>query len=119
MSRLAVSLGEDSQIAQIRFSTNLALSSSGATLSASNRRSRFWVLSPRWTFGSVLGGSAGLSGLSGSGLNSSADSGNAPASPQAAARTETATRIGNRALMPIRLSRHRGAIKTQVLQPPA
>src|SRR5262245_37727256 len=117
MSRLAVSLGEDSQIAQIRFSTNLALSSSGATLSASNRRSRFWVLSPRWTFGSVLGGSAGLSGLSGSGLTSSADSGNAPASPQA--RTETATRIGNRALMPIRLSRHRGAIKTQVLQPPA
>src|SRR5262249_51832065 len=62
ISRLAVSLLEASQIAQMRFSMYLALSSSGATLSAANSRSRFCVLSPRWARGSVLGGSIGLSG---------------------------------------------------------
>ena len=47
INRFAVSLGEASQIAQIRPSTYFALSSSGAALRASNRRSRFCVLSPR------------------------------------------------------------------------
>ncbi len=57
-----MSLVDPSQIAQIRPSTYFALSSSGATLRASNSRSRFCVLSPRWTRGSVFGGSIGLSG---------------------------------------------------------
>ena len=53
ISRLAVSLAEASQSAQMRFSTYFALSSSGAALSASNSRSRFCVLSPCCARGSV------------------------------------------------------------------
>src|SRR5262249_26987849 len=59
------------QIAQMRFSIYLALSSSGATLSAENSRSRFCVLSPRWARGNVLGGSIGLGG-SGSAVSAGA-----------------------------------------------
>src|SRR6516225_9175973 len=62
IKRLAVSLLAASQIAQMRFSTYLALSSSGATLSASNSRSRLCALSPVCARGSVLGGSIGLGG---------------------------------------------------------
>jgi hypothetical protein len=53
----AVSLGVCNQIAQILASTALALSSSGAALSAPNRKS-----SPRGVpaFGSLLGGSGSL-----------------------------------------------------------
>jgi hypothetical protein len=77
---LAVSLGEASQIAQMRFSTYFALSSSGATLSASNSRSRFCVLSPPPTFGSVVGGSIGFGG---SGLTSCAVAAQAPGRAEA------------------------------------
>jgi hypothetical protein len=80
--RLAVSLLEASQIAQMRFSTYFALSSSGATFSAANSRSRFCVLSPCWARGSAPGGSTGLSG---SGSMASASAGTAQAAANIAA----------------------------------
>src|SRR4249920_158141 len=106
INRLAVSLGEPSQIAQMRFSTYFALSSSGATLSASNNRSRFWVLSPRCARGSVLGGSIGLSG---SGKTVSARAG----TTQSRARSAVAANGRNRRLMPRSLTRYHGTIKTR------
>src|ERR1700730_8280020 len=109
INRLAVSLLEASQIAQMRFSIYFALSSSGATLSAANSRSRFCVLSPRWARGSVLGGSIGLSG---SGSTVSAGAGNA----QAAARIAAAIHARNRWLMRASLALRRLTIKTRFCQ---
>src|SRR5476651_1989402 len=60
ISRLAVSLRETTHSAQMRSSIALAVVSSGASLSAPNRKSIFWVRSPRATLGSFFGGSAQL-----------------------------------------------------------
>src|SRR4051794_40158047 len=109
INRLAVSLGEPSQIAQMRFSTYFALSSSGATLSASNNRSRFWVLSPRCARGNVVGGSTGFSGSGGTG---SANAG----AMQPKARTTVAANGRNRRLMPRNLTRSHDTIKTRFRQ---
>src|SRR5262249_57230838 len=97
---------EASQIAQMRFSMYFALSSSGATLSAANSRSRFCVLSPRWARGSTLGGSIGLSG---SGSTVSAGAGDA----QDAARIAAAIHAMDRWLMRASLALRRRTIKTK------
>src|SRR5262245_1505557 len=89
----------------MRFSTYFALSSSGATLSASNRRSRFCALSPRWVRGSTLGGPTGL----GSGSIASASAGNA----HAAAAAAIATNGRNRRFMARKVAPRRGTIKTR------
>jgi hypothetical protein len=62
ISRSVVSLPDASQSAQMRLSTSFALSASGAALSASNRKSRFLVRSPRAARGSFSGASAQLPG---------------------------------------------------------
>src|SRR5262245_5888629 len=90
----------------MRFSTYFALSSSGATLSASNSRSRFCALSPRWVRGSTLGGPTGL----GSGSIASASAGKAHA--VAAAIT---TKGRNRRFMPRKVAPGRGTIKTDFI----
>jgi len=59
ISRLAVSLPDAIHSAQIRPSTSLALSASGAALSAPNRKSRLRVRSPCWGRGKSLGGCIG------------------------------------------------------------
>src|SRR5262245_3520904 len=89
----------------MRFSTYFALSSSGATLSASNSRSRFCALSPRWVRGSTLGGPTGL----GSGSIASASAGNA----HAAAAAAIATNGRNRRFMRRTVAPRRGPIKTR------
>src|SRR5664279_2135804 len=57
ISRLVVSLRDTTHSAQMRSSIALAVVSSGASLSAPNRKSRLWVRSPRATPGSFFGGS--------------------------------------------------------------
>src|SRR5262245_34098599 len=57
ISRLLVSPPAANQSAQIRFSTYLALSSVGATLSASNSLSMLILASPVWGRGRLAGGS--------------------------------------------------------------
>src|SRR5215510_2067776 len=109
IKRFAVSLLEASQIAQMRFSIYFALSSSGATLSAANSRSRFCVLSPRRACGSVLGGSIGLSG---SGSTVSAGAG----STQAAANSAATIHARNRWLMRSSLALRSSTIKTRFRQ---
>src|ERR1700720_1124852 len=101
---------EASQIAQMRLSTNLALSSAGATLSAENRRSRLAVRSPCWTLGSVLGGSIGFGG---SGSTASARAGRAGGGGGAAAAARVDAEIGNRLIMGASLILDRGPIKTR------
>src|SRR5262245_10853249 len=93
----------------MRFSIYFALSSSGATLSAANSRSRFCVLSPRWACGSVLGGSIGLSG---SGSTVSAGAG----STQAAANSAATIHARNRWLMRSSLALRSSTIKTRFRQ---
>src|SRR5262249_9147234 len=93
----------------MRFSIYFALSSSGATLSAANSRSRFCVLSPRWACGSVLGGSIGLSG---SGSTVSAGAG----STQAAANSAATLHARNRWLMRSSLALPNSTIKTRFRQ---
>src|ERR1700730_8143402 len=68
INRSVVSLPEASQSAQMRPSTSLALSASGAALSASNRNSRFLTRSPRGSRGSFSGASAQLPGSARSGV---------------------------------------------------
>src|SRR5262245_65320100 len=92
----------------MRFSIYLALSSSGATLSAANSRSRFCVLSPRWARGNVLGGSIGLSG---SGSTVSADAGSTHAATNIAA-----AHARNRWLMRSSLALRPSTIKTRFRQ---
>src|SRR5262245_54001347 len=92
----------------MRFSTYFALSSSGATLSASNSRSRFCALWPRWVRGSTFGGSIGL----GSGSIASASAGNA----HAAAAAAIATKGRNRRFMRRNVTFRRGTIKTRFRQ---
>src|SRR5664279_528121 len=60
ISRLAVWLRDTTHSAQMRSSIALAVVSSGANLSAPNRKSRLWVRSPRATCGNCFGGSTHL-----------------------------------------------------------
>src|SRR5690242_809019 len=60
ISKLAVSLRESVQTAQMRSSIALAVTSSGASFSAPNRKSRLRVRSARGTGGSLVGGSTHL-----------------------------------------------------------
>src|SRR5260221_12301003 len=62
ISRLAVSLLEGSQIGQMRVSIYLALSFSGATFSAANRRAGVFGFLARCGRGSGAGGSVGFRG---------------------------------------------------------
>src|SRR3984957_10338387 len=113
ISKVVVSLSGAIHIAQMRFSTYLALSSSGATLRASNSRSRFMVPGTR---GRLLGGSRNWRG----------DCAQAGAGRRAgrtkAGKTNAAAKIAGRKVAPIRVlmglnvTPHRSAARSNLLK---
>jgi len=94
---LAVSLRDTNHSAQMRCSIAFAVVSSGAALSAPNRKSRLCRRSPRETFGRSLGGSI-HSGRCG-GCGCCADAGATNPDAKAAAKAEAATSARNRERM--------------------
>src|SRR5215472_13474004 len=110
ISRLQVSLPEASHSAQMRSSMFLALVSSGATLSAPNRKSRLWVRSPRRIFGGLAGGST-RSFLPGRSRGACAGADCMPAAPSPAA--SAATMVKRRRLMRTSVGPQRGAEKAE------
>src|SRR4051812_16102041 len=117
ISRLAVSLPEASQSAQMRFSTCLALSASGAALSAPNRKSRLRVRSPRCGFGRALGGCIGsIAWPCGGGLGGITVCADAIGVSSQRAAAEAKARAENRVLITPNLNPCRAAARWQLQQ---